>query len=569
MKRPYINALECGIGLALILVAHQARAQTLADGSTQTAEPSRSDQPSRGSARSTYVSPYIELTQTVTADLTNGYDVLTYSQVAAGIDAGIATARAEGQVSYRYERRIAWDDNVADYDVHSGLARGAYKISRELTVEGGALATRARSDIRGAAPGVLAGNVDNITQVYSVYAGPTFATKKGPVEIGAAYRLGYTKVEAPNATGVRANQLRRDFFGDSTSHVATATVGVAAGTVLPVGVTVSGAYEREDASQLDQSYEGKYVRGDVVLPVSRTVAVRAGVGYEKIQAKQRDALVNAAGNPVLDKNGRFVTDPNSPERIAYNTDGLIYDAGVIWRPSPRLQLQANAGWRYGSEIYTGSLSYQMSRDIGLQVVVYDGIQTFGRQLRDGLADLPTSFTTQPDPFGQQFGGCVFGSKPGQGGNGAGGCLNDAFQSISTASYRARGIDAVISATRGRTSYGFGAGYARRKLYAPRAAPGVAVIGTSDESYYGQAFYGRALSRVSSFDANLFVNYYDSGLTGIGVDSNGVFGAGATGSYSHSFGRLGTIASVGVYTFDQDNLDAQWSAQALLGARYQF
>ena len=75
--------------------------------------------------------------------------------------------------------------------------------------------------------------------------------------------------------------------------------------------------------------------------------------------------------------------------------------------------------------------------------------------------------------------------------------------------------------------------------------------------------------MSSVDANLFVNYYDSGLTGIGVDDNGVFGAGATGSYSHSFGRLGTIASVGVYTYDQDNFDSQWSAQALLGARYQF
>ena len=164
----------------------------------------------------------------------------------------------------------------------SSLARGAYKISPSLTIEGGALATRTRSDIRGAAPGVLAGNLDNITQVYSVYAGPTFATQKGPVQIGAAYRFGYTKVEAPDATGVGPNQPRLDYFDDSKSHVATATVCVAAGTVLPVGVTVSGAYEREDASQLDQSYEGKYVRGDVTLPVSGTLAGRAGVGYEKI-----------------------------------------------------------------------------------------------------------------------------------------------------------------------------------------------------------------------------------------------------------------------------------------------
>ena len=48
-----------------------------------------------------------------------------------------------------------------------------------------------------------------------------------------------------------------------------------------------------------------------------------------------------------------------------------------------------------------------------------------------------------------------------------------FQSISTASYRARGVDAVLSATRGRSTYGVGAGYANRELYSPKskASPG--------------------------------------------------------------------------------------------------
>lgn len=516
-------------------------------------------------ARSRYVSPYIELTQVATADLTNGDDVLTYTQVSAGVDAGITGPRAEAQVSYRYERRIQWDDRIADDDVHSGLARASFKVTPALTLDGGAIATRTRADIRGAAPGVLAGNVDNITQVYSVYAGPNLSTSVGPAQVTAAYHASYTKAESPGATGVGPNQPRVDYFDESTAHLATASVGVAAGTVLPVGVTVSGTYEREDAHQLDQSYEGYYGRGDVMLPVSRTVALRAGVGYEKITSKQRDAAVNVNGQPVTDSSGRFVTDPNSPVRIAYNTDGLIYDAGVVWKPSPRLTLQANAGWRYGGETYTGSLQWQTSRDTGVQVVVYDGIETFGRQLRDGLRALPTNFQTQPDPFGQQFGGCVFGSKPGEGGQGAGGCLNSAFQSASAATYRARGIDGVISTSRGRTSYGFGAGYSNRKLYTPDLAPGVNIYGSEDESAYGQAFVSRALTRRSSLDANLFANWYSSAVGG----SDDVWGAGATGSYSLNFGRLGTVASLGVYTYDQADIDAQWSAQALLGARYTF
>lgn len=534
------KASGCGIALAMILAATGAQ------------------------ARERYVTPYIELTQVLDADLTND-DVLTYSQIAVGIDAGVSGRRSEAQISYRYERRIPWNDRAIDSDVHTGLARASVMVAPGFSLEGGAVATRARADIRGAAPATLVGDVDNISQVYSLYAGPSLVTEAGPVQIAASAFGGYTKVEAPGATGVAPGQPRRDFFDDSTSVLAQASAGVAAGTVLPVGVTVSGAYDREEAGQLDQKFEGYFARGDVTLPISRTVALRAGAGYEKIEASQRDALLDAAGNPVIDDNGRFVTDPASPRRIAYNTDGLIYDAGVIWRPSPRFELQANAGYRYGGETYFGSLTWEMARNTGLQVVVYDGIETFGRQLRDGIRELPTAFQGTANPFGQQFNGCVFGSNPGASGDGTGGCLNNVFQSIATATYRARGIDAVVSATQGRTSYGVGVGYANRRLNTPDLAPGTVALAVTDESYYAQLFWSRALSRVSQVDANLFANYYDSGL----LPNGGVFNLGATGTYSRQFGRLGTIASLGLYTFDQDGFDSQWSAQALLGARYTF
>lgn len=534
------KASGCGVALAMILAATGAQ------------------------ARERYVAPYIELTQVIDANLSND-DVLTYSQVAVGIDAGVSGRRAEGQISYRYERRIPWNDRLVDNDVHTGLARASVTAAPGFSLEGGAVATRARADIRGAAPATFVGNVDNISQVYSLYAGPSLVTEAGPVQIAASAFGGYTKVEAPGVTGVAPGQPRRDFFDDSTSVLAQASAGVAAGTVLPVGLTVSGAYDREEAGQLDQKFEGYFARGDVTLPVSRTVALRAGAGYEKIEASQRDVLLDGAGNPVVDGKGRFVTDPAAPRRIAYNTDGLIYDAGVIWRPSPRFELQANAGYRYGGETYFGSLSWEMARDTGLQVVVYDGIETFGRQLRDGLRGLPTAFQGTANPFGQQFNGCVFGSNPGASDNGTGGCLNNVFQSISTAVYRARGIDAVLSATQGRTAYGAGVGYANRRLKTPNLAPGTVALGVTDESYYAQLFWSRALSRVSQVDANLFANYYDSAL----LPNGGVFNLGATGTYSRQFGRLGTVASLGVYTFDQDGFDSQWSAQALLGARYTF
>ena len=120
-------------------------------------------------------------------------------------------------------------------------------------------------------------------------------------------------------------------------------------------------------------------------------------------------------------------------------------------------------------------------------------------------------------------------------------------------------------TRGRSVYGGGVGYANRKLFNRDDVPGVTLYGIEDESYYGQLFFNRTLTPVSSVDANLFVNYYESGV----AQSFGVWSYGGTASYGHSFGRLTTTASAGVYAFDTGDVDTTWSAQALLAARYSF
>lgn len=506
------------------------------------------------------ITPYVEVAQVLTADLQSG-DVLTYTSLAAGVDASVRTQRVEVQLSYKYEHRIDWDDRLNDGDVHSGLARAAVKLGRGLTVEGGALATRARNDIRGAATGNLAGDIDNVAQVYSAYAGPTYATRAGPVTINAAYRFGYTKVEEAGFTGVPFGQPALDDYDDATSHMAVVSAGIRAGTILPIGLTLSGAWEREDAGQLDQHYDGKYARIDAVLPVSPTVALTAGAGYERIEISQKDALVDAGGAPVVDGNGRFVTDPSSPRRIAYRTDGLFWDAGVIWRPSRRTTLEARVGRRYDSTTYLGSLSYQLSASSGLQVGVYDSVQSFGRGAAKALANLPTSFNTRNDPFGDQFGGCVFGTTGAKAGN----CLTPILGAISTANFRARGVDAVFSANAGAYRWGVGAGYTNRRFFVPDFGPGGVLYGVTDEGYYAQVFAGQTLDRRSSIDVNGYVNYFDSGLGG----APDVFGAGANTNYSYSFGRIGATASVGVYAFEQDGVGSDVSGQALLGMRYAF
>lgn len=510
--------------------------------------------------RRNQITPYIEIGQVLTADLQSG-DVLTYTTANAGIDASIQTRNVELQLSYNYQRNFSWKKSVSDDDSHSGLARATVRVAPGLSLEGGALATRSRSDIRGAAPVNLTADDRNISQVYSAYVGPSYAGNVGPASVNASYRFGYTRVESPNGgTGVAPGSQRLDNYSDSKNHVAVASIGTKAGTVLPIGLTASAAYEREDAGELDQRYEGRYARGDAVLPVTPALALTAGVGYEKIESSERDPVLDAANQPVVDSNGRYVTDKSSPRRIAYETDGLIYDAGVIWKPSPRTVLQARVGRRYDSTTYTGSLSYAASRSVGVQVGVYDSVETFGRQLRDGISSLPSSFVDQRDTFGQQFAGCTYGQTGAQ----AGACLNGVFQSISTASYRARGVDAVVSVSRGPLQFGGGVGYANRRFNGT-AGPGFTIDGVTDQSYYAQAYLNTQLDRNSGINANVFANYFESGIG----NAPGVYSVGATGLYYRNFGRIGTTLSAGVYNFSQEGLDDQTSAQAQVGVRYSF
>lgn len=502
--------------------------------------------------------PYLEAQQVLVADLKNGGDVLTYSTIAAGVDASIATRRAEGQISLRYERLLGYDNGVDDQDTVTGLARGSVALTRNFSLEAGGVAARTRVDGRGAAPTNLVGNPDNVTQVYSVYGGPTYSQQLDDLSVNAAYRAGYTKVESNDTVILPAGQQRFDQFDDSVSQVATASVGMQPG-VLPFGWAVSGSWEREDAGQLDNRFDGKYVRGDVTFPVSPTLALVGGVGYEDIEISERDALRDAGGVPLVGSDGRLVTDSSAPRLIAYQQDGLIWDAGVLWRPSPRTSVEARYGRRYGTDTYIGSLSYQPGRDWAVNVSVYDTISGFGGLLNDNLAALPTQFRTTRNPLSGDIGGCAFGQTGGF-------CLNDALQNASSAAFRQRGVTASFSGTSGGWDTGFAVGYNNRKLIASPFGAQAQVDGVTDENYFAVGSLGTNIDRRTRFESNVYASYFDSGF----ASSEDVLQTGANAAlYRQIIRGLSASAAVGLDSFRQEDFDSELTASALLGLRYSF
>ena len=543
------------------MIGKLCTAATLAVATLLATPASAQDTGGRGAPpqRKVSVAPYIELTQVLTADVQSG-DVLTYTSAAAGVDAAVDTQRVTVNLSARYEHQFSYDKGTTDSDVVTGLANVQVRVLPGLSLDVGGIATRARNDSRGAAPVFFGNNDRNTSNVYSAYVGPSIATGRGAIFVNGGYRFGYTKVTSPNGgTGVLPGSPRFDYFDSSKSQMAQLSTGFKSGTILPFGVTLSGAWTRDDLSQLDTRFEDIYGRGDVVLPLTGTFAIRGGVGYEKLTSSSRDPKVDAGGNPVVDSNGRFETDPASPRRIAYRTDGIYWDAGAVWRPSPRTTLEVNVGRRYDSWSYTGSFSYAPSNGVGVQVGVYDQVETFSGQLQRGLKGLPKEFTATRDALAQQFAGCTFGTT---GSGAAGACMNSVFSSISSSTYRSRGVDAAVTMTRGRSTLGIGGGYSNRKFFAP-AVPGVAIVGTNDQSYYAQLFYSAPLGANAGFSGDVFGNYYKNSL------SPGIWSYGATGSVYRNFGRLSTSVSLGAYSFSQKGQDDQTQAQATLGARYQF
>lgn len=506
------------------------------------------------------ITPYIEAAQVLTAQLSPENDSVTYTRLAAGVDAAIAGRNNQGAVSLRYERQIGWGSGNPDADLLSGIARvSAAVIPQTLTLEAGGLATSTRVSGNGGATISPLRQDDGTTKAYSVYAGPTLQTEAGPVAVTAGYRIGYSRIEAPDAIATAPGAEPVDVFDDSTVHVANVRAGTRPGDVLPVGVGVGGGWYREDISNLDQRIDDKHVRADVTVPLGPDLAAVGGVGYEKVRISNRDAQRDGQGIPLVGPDGRYVTDKSSPREIAYDTKGLIWDAGLVWRPSERTAAEAHVGRRYGGTTYYGSFAWRPSQRSSLNISVYDAIGGLGGRLNSALVDLPTEFKANRNPLTGDLGNCVSSSEKGS-------CIGGLFGSVRSAAFRSRGIAATYSVNMGRIEAGIGAGYDRRKFKAAQGTILGAADGLTDENIWATAYLNGTIDERSSFSTSVYTNWFDSGFDLAGS----AHAMGATAAYNRSLTRrLTATAAVGLDGISRKALEDEWVASALVGMRYSF
>ena len=504
------------------------------------------------------VQPYIEVGQVLSAELSPGDDVLTFTTVAVGVDINVQGRNSGAAVSLRYERNIGYGNDSVDTDTISGVARGTLAIiPNALSFEAGGLAARTRVDGGGGTTANPLVREDAESRFYSAYAGPSLNTRVGDVDVQGVGRVGYNRFEndavLPNAAGQPV-----DVFDDSVTYLGQVRAGFRPDTVLPVGLAVTAGGFQEDISNLDQRVRDLYARADITVPVSPSVALVGGIGYENVEISSRDALRDANGDPVIGADGRLVTDPASPRILAFDVDGLLWDVGVMWRPSSRTSLEARVGHRYDSTTYYGTFTYAPSQRSSFALAVYDGVTGFGGLLNNSLAGLSSDFEAIRNPVTGDFGGLVNGAE--------GESIIGGLGSVRSAAFRGRGVRASWQRQVGRTTAALGAGYDRRTFI---AAPGTALAaldGLTDESYYVIGGLTRQIGQNANITTNAYVNWFDS------ANANGdVTAVGGSAAYNQSLTRrLTARAALAVDYFDSDFTAEDFAfATALVGLRYDF
>jgi len=508
----------------------------------------------------TSITPYIEALQVVDAEMKPDDEVLTYSGAAVGVDGLVVGNHSSAAFSVRYERRFGWG-KADDHDFVSGIGRGNIAVAPGVQIEAGGLAMRMRVHDNGGPVLSQLGANDTVAQVYSVYGGPVVQTQAGDLGVSASYRLGYSRMDRPDANLVTPTGPVTDIFDESITHSAEARAGFKPDTVLPIGVGVGGGFNREDTTDLDQRVQDLHARGDVTIPVSGGLAVVGGVGYEQVEISHRDAQRDANGNPLSDTHGHYLKDTSKPRIMAYDTDGLIWDAGVMWRPSRRTAFEAHVGRRYGATSVYGSFAHAPNPRSAIYVSVYDNVAGVGGQINRTLVGLPSDFTVIRNPIGGDFNGCVSSLE-------GSGCVDSALGGAARAvSFRARGVMASYKYEFNSLDAGIGAGYDRRKFI---AAPGTVLAwanGLIDENYWVTAYVGARLDEKSYLSTSVYAGMFKDG-TPNGLDAISLT---AAALYKRSLTRH--LSATAAVQFDSVNLDDPGEdlqkASAMVGVRYSF
>lgn len=507
------------------------------------------------SAAGTRFTPTVELRQIVSHNDIDD-ETVTYTEVGVGVNGTIDTRRIKATLNYSYGRRFVEKGSNQRENRHSLFTRADIAlIDNRLDVSLGGFAALLNRDLRGQVSFSPDQANPNLVQTYSAYIEPHYRQPLGDVaDLDLNYRVGYYNVGGAGTTGQQNNGIPgsgpNDIVTDRPSDSVNQTISAKLGNREKGGrfrFDLTGTATLEDIGRLDQKYRAYDGRFEVEYAVRRGVGLIANVGYEHIRNSQVEVLRDATGLPVPGPDGDFQIDPTGARRSLYSQQGLSYEGGFRLQPTRRTLVNIRAGKRFGNFSVNGDARYEYSPRLVFGAVLVERIDSFGRLLTrdlDGIRVQSVINTSQSIGLS----GCVYGAEPG-----GGGCLFNASQSITNATFRTRAAQLIVEARHGRTNGTLAVIFNRRKFLDTQAlqAPGTPLIdggiaGGADETITADARLSRALGQGETIAMSVFASRSTFALAADRSDKY----VGGNGQYMITLGRriAGTLSATAAKRF---------------------
>ena len=426
------------------------------------------------------------------------------------MDLSANTSRTSAQLSYRYEHRIGWGRRRRR--CRHPIRTGAHQLSRDARPDAGGRRDRdaraQRHPRRGTRPagrrcrqhqpglfglcrtdaGDACGPSGHRRELRDrVYQGRGAERRHGGAARPAAARL-FRRFAGAGGGRQRGRTARRGAAGgaDRQRWLRSCRCG-AAPTSGTKGTACAATYSS---------------------PFPPYVAATGGIGYERIETSQRQPVVDATGFPVVDGNGRFVTDTvaPAPDRLSHRRDLLRRRRHLAAQSAAERGSACRQALRIG-ELYGDSSPIRHRRASVSRRTCTIPSPHSASSCAPGSATCRRASSRRATPIRSSI---TAASSARRGRRPAGASTTSSSRSRPRAIARAAWMRCCPRRAADRRS-GPASATPTASCSGRDTVPGVTLYGIEDQSYYAQGYYSRELTPVSALGANIFVNYYDPGF----------------------------------------------------------
>lgn len=522
------------------------------------------------------INPFVSLRQVV-SDGTRR-DTRGWLEAGAGFAALLDTNRVDGNISYRYNRRISEFGNLNTRNRHNANANvRAELIDDFLMLNAGGTASQYTTDVRG----FNATNPDdesgNQTQIFSGYVEPSVQQRLGDLAtFQGRYRVGAVSADSPReglnnpgSIGLDPSDGIGSRLSDSITQTASVTLASTRATNT-INWSLDAQGTHEDVDQLNQKYRGYSAGGELGFRVSRKLELIGSGGYEDIENTQDSILFDEeTGLPDLDDDGHFQIDPAMPRRTAYDFSGIYWNAGFRYTPSRRTSFEFRAGERYGSANFFLNFSHRSRSGMSVRANFQQTLNSFSRLLTQSINGIPYNVARVGglDQLGVPF--CVIGIDPE---SDDGDCFLGLTQSLTPATFKSDRGMLMVSRKLEALTWSATAYYDKRRyvdsqqLQAPVGVELPTNLFGDDESFGVRGRVALRLGELQSlgFDALVARNSY--ALSSQRKDTQVTVGT----QYSRRLSKKlsGNVSVYGTHRITETRRDSS-SATASVGVRYNF